>query len=78
MFGLLKRGGKVYAQVIDNAKTSTLMPIIREKVMPDSIVYTDSFNAYNALDVSEFKHYRIDHSQIFSDKHNHVNGIENF
>ena len=78
VFGLLKRGGKVYTQVIDNAQSSTLMPIIREKVMPDSIVYTDSFRAYNALDVSEFKHYRINHSHLFADKQNHINGIENF
>jgi len=78
VFGLLKRGGKVYTQVIDNAQSNTLMPIIREKVVPDSIVYTDSFNAYNALDVSEFKHYRINHSLLFADKQNHINGIENF
>ena len=30
------------------------------------------------LDVSEFKHYRINHSQLFADKQNHINGIENF
>jgi transposase len=39
VFGLLKRGGKVYAAVISNAKANTLMPIIKEKVMPDSIVF---------------------------------------
>jgi transposase len=78
VFGLLKRGGKVYAQIINDAQKSTLMPIIREKIMPDSIVYTDSFKAYNALDISESKHYRINHSKLFADKHNHINGIENF
>ena len=54
------------------------MPIIREKIEPDSIVYTDCFRAYNALDVSEFHHYRINHSEIFANNHNHINGIENF
>ena len=29
VFGILKRGGKVYTQIIDNTKTDTLMPIIR-------------------------------------------------
>ena len=24
------------------------------------------------------KHYRINHSELFADKHNHINGIENF
>ena len=46
--------------------------------MPDSIVYTDSFSSYNALDVSEFKHLRINHSELFANGINHINGIENF
>ena len=78
VFGLLKRNGKVYTVMIPNAKTQTLMPIIRQKVKPDSFVYSDCWRAYNALDVSEFKHYRINHSKLFANKHNHINGIENF
>jgi transposase len=78
VFGLLKRGGKVYTKIIADAKGATLLPIIQEKVIPDSIVYSDSWRGYNVLDVSEFKHYRINHSKLFADKHNHINGIENF
>ena len=78
VFGLLKRGGKVFAEIIPDAKSATLIPIIQEKVVPDSIVYTDTFKSYNVLDVSEFKHERINHSKLFADKHNHINGIENF
>lgn len=25
-----------------------------------------------------FKHYRINHSKVFADRQNHINGIENF
>lgn len=78
VFGLLKRGGKVYTALVANARTGTLLPIIQEKVTPDSIVYTDTFGAYNALDVSSFHHHRINHSKLFADRHNHINGIENF
>lgn len=78
VFGLLKRNGQVYTIVIPDAKADTLMPIIRQQVKPDSIVYTDTFRSYNALDVSEFKHYRINHSKLFANKRNHINGIENF
>ena len=78
VFGLLKRGGRVFAEVITDSKSKTLMPIIKEKVVPDSIVYTDTFRSYNALDVSEFKHMRINHSKLFAEKRNHINGIENF
>ena len=45
VFGLLKRGGKVYTAIIPNAKTETLLPIIQEHVRPDSIVYTDTFRS---------------------------------
>jgi transposase len=79
VFGLLKRQGKVFTKVIEDTKTNTLMPIIRQKIRPDSIVYTDSYRSYNALDVSEFHHYRINHSTEFAKPNgNHINGIENF
>ena len=41
-------------------------------------MYTDSYRSYNALDVSEFKHYRVNHSSHFVEGNNHINGIENF
>jgi len=78
VFGLLKRCGKVFTVVIPDAKSDTLLPIIRQKVRPGSIVYTDTFRSYNSLDVSGFKHYRINHSEVFADTRNHINGIENF
>ena len=54
------------------------MPIITGKVAPDSIVYTDSYRSYNALDVTDFHHHRINHSRLFASGNNHINGIENF
>lgn len=78
VFGLLKRGGKVYTKIIPDAASATLIPIIERKVIPDSIVYSDCWRGYNVLDVSDFHHFRINHSKLFADRHNHINGIENF
>jgi len=78
VLGLLKRKGKVYTKIIADASSATLIPIIERKVVPDSIVYSDCWRGYNALDVSDFKHCRINHSKLFADKRNHINGIENF
>ena len=64
--------------MIPNARKATLMPIMERMIQPDSSVYTDSFSIYVALDVSSFHHIRINHSERFADKHNHINGIENF
>ena len=79
VFGILKREDRVFTKVVSDTKTDTLMPIIIRKIAPDSIVYTDCYRSYNALDVSGFHHHRINHSTHFAEqKHNHINGIENF
>jgi transposase len=78
VFGILKRDGTVYTQIIENTRTDTRMPIIRSQIKPDSIVSTDSYRSYNALDISAFKHYRINHSAVFAEGRNYINGIENF
>ena len=41
VFGLLKRGGRVYTKIIPDASSASLIPIIEHKVIPDSIVYSD-------------------------------------
>ena len=78
VFGILERNGRGYTVVVNNAKSDTLMPVIKQKIMSDSIVYTDSLSSYDKLDVSGFIHYRINHSKEFADRQNHINGIENF
>lgn len=78
VFGLLKRNGCVYVAIIPNVSSATLFPIIRNKIRPNSIVYSDAFRSYDVLDVSEFHHVRINHFQLFADQTNQLNGIENF
>lgn len=78
VFGILKRGGRVYTQIIPNAQRATLLPIIRAKIVPDSLVYSDCMSAYDTLDVAGFRHMRINHSELFGEGANHINGIENF
>jgi len=47
--------------------------------MPDSLVYTDSFQMYDVLEVSEFHHRRANHSKVFVTKRgHHRDGIEHF
>jgi transposase len=78
VFGLLKGGGEIVTAIVPNARTETLRPIIEKKVTPESIVYTDSFKVYNALEVSDCHHMRINHSELFADRGNHINGIDFF
>lgn len=78
VFGILKRGGRVCTTMIPNARASTLLSIVQEKVELDSVVYTDAFGSYDILDVAGFKHHRINHSKAFAARGGrHFNGIEN-
>lgn len=78
VFGLLKRGDKVHAVVIPTVQKATRIPIIRARIRPDSVVYTDSYRAHDVLDVSEFRHVRINHKECYADGQRHIDGIENF
>ena len=78
VFGILKRQGKVSTVVVENLHTETLLPVLKRKIRPDSVVFTDSLNSYDVLDLSECHHHRINHSVRFAKEKNHINGIENF
>ena len=78
VFGILKRNGRVYTVVMDDAKSDTLMTVIKQKIMPDCIVYMDSLSSYDKPGVSGFIHHHFNHSKALADHQNHINGIENF
>lgn len=80
VFGMLKRGDKVYTQIVKNCSASQLLPIIKGKADTDAVIYSDGFKTYDGLaDFGYKKHYRVKHGENeFADGHNHINGIENF
>ena len=61
VFGILKRGGSVDAQMIANCGQAELVPIIRRKVSPSSVVFSDSRGGYDTLSVEGYQHERINH-----------------
>ena len=79
VFGILKRGGSVYSQMIANCGRAELVPIIRRKVSPASVVFSDSWGGYDTLSVEGYQHERINHDhELVDSKGRHINGIENF
>ena len=79
VIGLLKRGGKVFTQIVENCSKQALMPIIRGKVLSEATVYTDGWKSYDGLILDGYKHHRIHHHENeFARGKNHVNGIESF
>ena len=79
VFGVLQRGGKVYAPMIADGTRSTLRPIIRREVAPESVAYSDTFASYDTLSVEGYEHVRINHQEELAGAGGrHINGIENF
>jgi transposase len=80
VFGMLKRGEKVYTQIVKNCSVREILPIIQGKITPDTVVFSDGFKTYDGLvNFGYKKHFRVKHSQNeFAKGTNHINGIENF
>ena len=79
VIGLLKRGGKVFTELVENCSRAALMPIIKGQVLSEATVYTDGWKSYDGLVLGGYKHHRIHHHQNqFARGKNHVNGIESF
>jgi transposase len=81
VFGMVERGGRVIAMVTPDAKAKTIMPILCEKVLPESTVYTDEFPIYDKLSQhpNGYNHRRIQHTQsVYVMGDIHTNTIEGF
>ena len=80
VFGLFKRNGKVYTEIVPNVKAKTLQRIIRGRVSVDSIIHSDKWRGYDGLvDVGYEKHFRVDHGKgEYVSGSSHINGIEGF
>ncbi len=80
VFGILKRGDRVWTQIVPDAKKRTLQRVIRGKVSLDSVIHTDGWVGYDGLvDVGYAKHLRVRHGENeFANRSNHINGIESF
>ena len=83
VFGLLKRGGRVYTQIVPDVSRKTLMQVIEGKVAKDAVMCTDGFKSCDGLlDWGRRRHYRVSHCDNEfvepADRRNHINGIESF
>lgn len=79
VLGLLKRNGKVYAQIVPDASREEIMPIIRQTVKSGADIYTDGWRSYDALAVYGYNHKKVNHQKNeFTKEDIHINGVESF
>ncbi len=79
VFGMVERQGRVRAIVAPDRKADTLVPMVREHVLPKSMVFTDDFPSYDGLGVRGYSHHRINHSAgVYVLGTTHTQTIEGF
>ena len=84
VFGMAQRGengepGKIAVKVVEDAGAKSLLPHIRTKVLPKSVVYTDEWRPYNKLNEMGYVHSRVHHAEkVYVSGDVHTNTIEGF
>jgi len=79
--GIVERKGRVMAFATADVKKRTIMGIVKEKVLPESTIFTDDFCVYDDLGRhrNEYVHCRINHSaKVYVMGNVHTNTIEGF
>lgn len=79
IFGMAERQGRVRAWVVEDRKKQTLHGMIRQHVLPESMIFTDEYRPYLGIERYFRGHQRIKHRQgIYVEGERHTNTIEGF
>jgi transposase-like protein len=84
---IVQRGGKVLAKAVPDVSGATILPMIRDHVVPGSVIYTDEFASYDGIktmkteddEPANFQHHTIRHKEgVYVRGHVHTNSVEGF
>jgi len=79
VFGIYKRNGEVYLELVAECIKEELETIIKKKIAKDSEVFSDTYTSYNGLVGPGYVHATVDHGmEIYVDGRVHFNGMEGF
>jgi len=84
VFGIAQRGegeksGQIIAKVVDDAGAKSILPHVRTKVLPESVVYTDEAAVYQQLGNMGYEHDWVSHSnKVYVSGDVHTNTIDGF
>ena len=78
--GIVEREGKVVARVVEDSRRSSLMPVVREVLPPETMIYTDQNPAYDSLSWMDesYTHLTVNHKRSYVDGRAHTNTIDGF
>lgn len=79
VFGIFKRNGSVYLELLAEVTGAELEEIIGRKVRKKATVYSDKFTGYDGLVGLGYVHGSVDHGmEIYVEGSVHINGMEGF
>ena len=79
VLGMVERHGNVVTAIVGEESQSTVLPQVREKILPSSLVYSDEHAAYNPLKRMGYEHRRVHHAaKVYVQGDTHTNTIEGF
>lgn len=76
VIGMVERGGRVRAGVVETRKKTELQKYVRETVEAGSAIFSDELKSYEGL--TEYQHSVINHAIEYVNGNTHTNTIENF
>ncbi len=78
VFGMAERGGRAAAHVVPNVKSRTVIPHVRERVLPQAIVYTDDAAHYRtSVRNAGYQHRRVHHkARVYVEGDAHTQTVE--
>lgn len=79
IFGIYKRNGRVYLELVPEAKAKILTPIIQKRITLGSDIFSDTGTWYAGLVGLGYVHRTVDHGrEEYVNGDVHINGIEGF
>src|SRR3990170_612896 len=79
VFGIFKRDGKIYLELIPDAQQPTLEQIIKRRVRKHEHVFSDTHTGYQGLVAMGYIHRTINHGdEEYVNGTVHINGMEGF
>ena len=78
IIGMIARNGKAFAKPVSRLTFDEISETVIGRVDDDATIITDEFRGYNILDLLEWKHQVVNHSETYSDNGVNTNSIEGY
>ena len=79
VLGMVERQGIVVTAIVGEESQNAVLPNVREKVLPRSLIYSDEHAAYNPPRSMGYQHRRVHHAaKVYVQGDAHTNTIEGF